>query len=50
VATVKNRLNVFDDATLPLIDYYRDRGVLHVIDAAQDADSVTDSIVKALHA
>jgi adenylate kinase len=50
VATVKNRLSVFDDATLPLIDYYRDRGVLHVIDAAQDADSVTDSIVKALHA
>ncbi|HEY7009354.1 MAG TPA: adenylate kinase [Jatrophihabitantaceae bacterium] len=50
VQTVKNRLRVFDDATLPLVEYYRERGLLHVIDAAQDADSVTDSIVKALRA
>jgi adenylate kinase len=50
VETVKNRLRVFDDATLPLVDYYRERGLLHVIDAAQDADSVTDAILKALHA
>ena len=37
--TVQNRLRVFDEATRPLVDYYRERGLLHVIDAAQDADA-----------
>ena len=46
--TVANRLRVFDDATRPLVDYYRDRGLLHVVDAAQDADAVTDAILDAL--
>lgn len=46
--TVANRLQVFDDATHPLIDYYRERGLLHVVDANQDADSVTASILAAL--
>ncbi len=46
--TVKNRLRVFDEATRPLVDYYRERGLLHVIDAAQDADAVTDAILAAL--
>lgn len=46
--TVQNRLRVFDEATRPLIEYYRQRGLLHVIDAAQDADVVTEAIVAAL--
>lgn len=46
--TVKNRLRVFDEATSPLVDYYRDRGLLHVINADQDEDAVTDEILKAL--
>lgn len=46
--TVANRLRVFDEATRPLIDYYRDRGLLTVVDADQDADVVTDAIVAAL--
>jgi adenylate kinase len=46
--TVHNRLQVFDEATRPLIDYYRERGLLHVIDAAQDADKVTAAIIAAL--
>ncbi|MCW2570011.1 MAG: hypothetical protein JWO88_69, partial [Frankiales bacterium] len=29
---------------------YRDRGLLHVIDAAQDADAVTDAILGSLAA
>lgn len=48
--TVENRLRVFDDATSPLVSYYRDRGLLHVINADQDADAVTDDIVAALEA
>jgi adenylate kinase len=46
--TVQHRLQVFDEATSPLIDYYRNRGLLHVIDANQDADQVTRDILAAL--
>jgi adenylate kinase len=46
--TVANRLKVFDDATLPLVDYYRGRGLLHVVDANEDLDQVTENILAAL--
>lgn len=48
--TVANRLQVFDEATRPLVAYYRDRGLLHVVNADQDEDAVTDAIVAALQA
>jgi adenylate kinase len=48
--TVSNRLRVFDEATRPLVDYYRDRGLLHVVDANQDEDAVTEDILAALGA
>jgi adenylate kinase len=46
--TVANRLKVFDDATLPLVDYYRGRGLLQMVDANQDEDGVTESILAAI--
>ena len=46
--TVENRLKVFDEATLPLVDYYRGRGILHVVDANEDEDRVTENILAAL--
>jgi adenylate kinase len=46
--TVANRLQVFDEATRPLIEYYRGRGLLHMIDAAQDAEAVTTAILDSL--
>lgn len=46
--TVGNRLEVFDAATHPLVDYYRDRGLLHVVDASLDPDAVTAQIIAAL--
>jgi adenylate kinase len=46
--TVANRLRVFDEATHPLVDYYRERGLLTVVDANRDAESVTEAIVSAL--
>jgi adenylate kinase len=48
--TVANRLRVFDEATAPLVDYYRGRGLLHVVNADQDEDDVTNDILKALDA
>jgi adenylate kinase len=46
--TVVTRLQVFDEATRPLIEYYRGRGLLHVIDAARDEDTVTTAILDSL--
>jgi adenylate kinase len=46
--TVQNRLRVFEEATRPLVDYYTERGLLHMIDAAPDADTVTAAILSAL--
>jgi adenylate kinase len=46
--TVGNRLEVFDDATHPLVDHYRERGLLHVVDASVDAEAVTAQILTAL--
>ncbi|MGH8861217.1 MAG: adenylate kinase, partial [Jatrophihabitantaceae bacterium] len=46
--TVRNRLQVFDEATRPLVEYYRGRGLLHVIDAARDEATVTTAILDSL--
>jgi adenylate kinase len=46
--TVANRLQVFDEATRPLVEYYRERGLLHMIDAAREADTVTTAILDSL--
>jgi adenylate kinase len=46
--TVNNRLEVFDEATHPLVDYYRERGLLHVVDADLDEDAVTEEILRVL--
>jgi adenylate kinase len=46
--TVTNRLRVFDEATHPLVDYYRERGLLHIVDANQDEDAVERAILSAL--
>lgn len=46
--TVNNRLRVFEEATQPLVDYYRERGLLHIVNADQDEDQVTADILDAL--
>jgi adenylate kinase len=46
---VENRLQVYDEATRPLIDFYRDRGLLYVIDGLGSADVVAADILSALH-
>jgi adenylate kinase len=46
--TVTNRLRVFDEATRPLVDHYRERGLLSVINADQHEDEVTADILRVL--
>ena len=49
-ATVAERLRVYDEKTRPLIDFYRARGLLQVIDAEGDVDTVTRRLTAALGA
>src|SRR2546430_6430584 len=49
-ATVAERLRVYDEKTRPLIDFYRARGLLRVIDAAGRVDEVTRRLAQALGA
>ncbi|HEV3179206.1 MAG TPA: adenylate kinase [Steroidobacteraceae bacterium] len=49
-ATVAERLRVYDEKTRPLIDFYRARGLLRVINAEGDVDEVTRRLARALAA
>jgi adenylate kinase len=46
--TIKNRLEVYDDQTAPLIAYYAGRGVLVGIDATGPVDDITTRAIDAL--
>jgi adenylate kinase len=39
-ATIRNRLEVYERQTAPLIDYYQSRGLLHTVDATGEIDGV----------
>lgn len=45
---IRNRLDVYEKSTAPLIDYYRAKGLLVDIDASPSPDSVLESMLKAL--
>lgn len=45
---VRNRLEVYDKSTTPLIDYYRGNGILVEIDGNQTPDEVFASVKKAI--
>lgn len=46
--TVKKRLEVYHEQTQPLIAYYRNRGILKVVDGTKELDDVFESIVAIL--
>ncbi|MCR4717920.1 MAG: adenylate kinase [Lachnospiraceae bacterium] len=48
--TVQKRLDVYHEQTQPLIDYYKNQGVLAEVDGTVDMDLVFDNIVKLLEA
>jgi adenylate kinase len=44
--TVKNRIQVYQEQTAPVEQFYRERGVLYEIDGEQSVDAVTESLVR----
>ncbi|MCX4361860.1 MAG: adenylate kinase [Clostridia bacterium] len=46
--TVKSRLEVYESQTAPLIEYYKELGVLKDVDGSQDMNKVFDDIVRIL--
>jgi adenylate kinase len=47
-ATVAERLKVYEEKTRPLIEFYRDKGILRSIDAEGELDEVTQRLEMAL--
>ena len=45
---IQSRLDVFHQNTKPLLDYYKDRGFLQIIEANHSPEQVFDSILQAL--
>jgi adenylate kinase len=48
--TVANRIRVYLDQTQPLIDYYKEKGVLIEVDGSQSIENVTTELLAALGA
>ncbi len=46
--TVKNRISVYDQQTSPLIEYYRNHGVLVEVDGTQPIEKVTEQLLAAV--
>lgn len=44
--TVRNRLRVYFDQTTPLIDYYREAGLLYEVDGKGDIDTVNKALLE----
>jgi adenylate kinase len=47
---VSERIKVYLKDTVPVLDYYRDRGILHEIDGTRDIDAVAADIEQQLEA
>lgn len=47
---IRHRLQVFTDTTSPLIEYYRNRGILVEVNADQPPESITNEIIASLPA
>lgn len=48
VETVENRIEVYNQQTMPLVDYYRAAGNIATVDGAMELDAVFAEIVNAL--
>lgn len=45
---IKNRLKVYNESTLPLINYYKEKNILIDIDGVGDIDEITNSILSSI--
>jgi len=48
VETVKTRINVYQEQTAPLIDYYNDQGILLDVDGTKSIEEIFNTIVNSL--
>jgi adenylate kinase len=48
IEVVENRIDVYNEQTAPLIEYYEERGYLKAIDGEQPLDDIFASIVEAI--
>lgn len=46
--TILNRLNVYENETIPLISFYKKKGILKSVDGMRKPDAVFDSIIAIL--
>ncbi len=47
-ATIRHRLEVYNEQTAPIVDYYADRSILVGVDATGPVDNVTERAIAAL--
>ena len=45
-SVVKKRIKVFHDETLPLVEYYKQQGILTEIDAAKSVESINNKLLE----
>lgn|SRR5690606_15474796 len=48
-AVLRNRLEIYRESTAPLVDYYRDKGILKTVDGMQPMEEVTAAIRRSVH-
>ena len=46
--TVGHRLHVYEEKTRPLVEFYRERGILSTIDAEGEVDEITRRLTRVL--
>jgi len=46
--TINKRLQVYEEQTAPLIDYYRDKGILKSVSGTGDIDEIFENVVQTL--
>ncbi len=46
--TIEARLKVYDEETLPLVEYYKTKGLYRGVDGIGSVDEITEAIVKAI--
>jgi len=49
VAGIKKRLGIFEQETMPVINYYKEQGILVEVDGEQEIEKVADIIAKNLY-
>ncbi len=47
-ATIERRLSIFESLTQPVSDYYKQKGILHIVEAHGDVSEVTKRVKSAL--